>query len=376
MNQKKKTSLIGYKDIHSDIVVLLEKARSAAARSVNSIMTATYWEIGRQLIKLEQKGTKRAEYGVALVEQLAADLTTHFGRGFTKSNLWNMRAFYLAWPLEHILQTPSGESSKKKTPKKSIGKQVNSIPLTELMNHLPLPWSAYVRLLTVKDSAARAFYEIEAMRAGWSVRQLDRQISSLFYERTALSNNKVAMLKRGSKAALDGPMTSEEAIKDPFVLEFLNLKDEYSENDLEAALIHRLEDFLFELGDDFAFIGRQRRLRVGNEWYRIDLLFFHRRLRSLIILDLKLGKFTHADAGQMHLYLNYAREHWMREGENPPIGLILCTQKDAAVARYALEGLPNKVIASEYKTVLPDADLIAEELIKARKILEDKLLDN
>src|SRR5262249_32390992 len=154
----------------------------------------------------------------------------------------------------------------------------------------------------------------------------------------------------------------------PYVLEFLNLKDEYSENDLEEALIHRLEDFLFELGDDFAFIGRQRRLRIGNEWYRIDLLFFHRKLRSLIILDLKLGKFTHDDAGQMHLYLNYAKEHWVKEGENPPIGLILCAQKDVAVARYALEGLPNKVLASEYKMTLPDPEEIAEELIKARKI--------
>jgi hypothetical protein len=129
---------------------------------------------------------------------------------------------------------------------------------------------------------------------------------------------------------------------------------------------------MLELGDDFAFIGRQRRLRIGNEWYRVDLLFFHRRLKSLIIIDLKLGKFTHADAGQMHLYLNYAREHWMREGENLPIGLILCTQKDASVARYALDGLPNKVLASEYKTMLPDTKLIAQELTKARKMLEKK----
>jgi hypothetical protein len=167
--------------------------------------------------------------------------------------------------------------------------------------------------------------------------------------------------------------TSEEAIKDPFVLEFLNLKDEYSENDLEEALINRLEDFLLELGDDFAFIGCQRCLRIGDEWYRVDLLFFHRRLKALVILDLKLGKFTHADAGQMHLYLNYAKEHWAQEGENPPVGLILCTQKDSAVARYALDGLPNKVLASEYKTILPDPEKIAEELAKARKILEGKI---
>lgn len=273
-----------------------------------------------------------------------------------------MRTFYLFWPKQKICQTLSGKFKKSKS----------DLDLTTLSTCFPLPWSAYVSLLTVKDASARSFYETEAMRGGWSVRQLDRQISSLFYERTALSNKKVAMLEKGRKPSSGDTITSDEAIKDPFVLEFLNLKDEYSENDLEAALIHRLEDFMLELGDDFAFIGRQRRLRIGNEWYRVDLLFFHRRLKSLIILDLKLGKFTHADAGQMHLYLNYAREHWMREGENLPIGLILCTQKDASVAHYSLDGLPNKVIASEYKTVLPDTKLIAKELTKARRLLEKK----
>jgi predicted nuclease of restriction endonuclease-like (RecB) superfamily len=360
-------SITGYNTIHTGIVELLEKARRSAIRSINSIMTATYWEIGRRLVEFEQKGSERAEYGAMLIERLAIDLNTQFKRGFTKSNLWNMRAFYLAWPKENILQTLSGEL---KHAQESSKNQIQDNDLTLLANHFRLPWSAYVRLLSVKDASARSFYETEALKAGWSVRQLDRQISSLFYERTALSNNKVAMLEK--RAVSDEIVTSEEAIKDPYILEFLSLKDEYSESDLEEALIHRLEDFLLELGDDFAFVGRQRRLRIGDEWYRVDLLFFHRRLKSLIILDLKLGKFTHADAGQMHLYLNYAREHWIREGENPPVGLILCTQKDASVARYALEGLPNKVLASEYKTVLPDANLIAEELTKARKILEEK----
>ena len=144
-------------------------------------------------------------------------------------------------------------------------------------------------------------------------------------------------------------VTAEEEVKDPLVLEFLGLKDEYSESDLEEALIRHLESFLLELGGDFTFVGRQRRLRIGDAWYRIDLLFYHRRLRSLVIIDLKIGRFTHADAGQMHLYLNYAREHWMLPGENPPIGLILCNQKDEAVAHYALEGLPNKVMAAQYR---------------------------
>jgi predicted nuclease of restriction endonuclease-like (RecB) superfamily len=159
---------------------------------------------------------------------------------------------------------------------------------------------------------------------GWSVRQLDRQIGSQFYERIALSENKAAMLGKAENSEPGDLVTPEEAIKNPFILEFLDLKDEYSESALEEALIQHLTDFLLELGDDFAFLGRQRRLRIDDTWFRIDLVFFHRRLRALLIADFKVGKFSYADAGQMHLYLNYAREHWMKPGENPPIGLILC----------------------------------------------------
>jgi predicted nuclease of restriction endonuclease-like (RecB) superfamily len=199
------------------------------------------------------------------------------------------------------------------------------------------------------------------------VRQLDRQINSQFYERTALSHNKAAMLEKAEAAEPGDAITPEQAIKDPFVLEFLNLKDEYSESDLEDALIQHLADFLLELGDDFAFVGRQRRLRLDDTWFRVDLLFFHRSLKCLLVIDLKVGKFSHADAGQMHLYLNYAREHWMKPGENPPVGLILCASKGSNEAHYALEGLPNKVLAAEYQTVLPDEKLLAEELDKTRR---------
>ena len=225
--------------------------------------------------------------------------------------------------------------------------------LGDLAAQFPLPWSAYVRLLSVKNEQARKFYEAEALRGGWSVRQLDRQINSLFYDRTALSRSKAKMLAKAAVSRHEDAITPEEEIKDPYVLEFLGLKDEYSESEIEEALILHLERFLLELGGDFAFIGRQRRLRIGDEWYRIDLLFFHRKVRCLVVIDLKRGRFTHADAGQMHMYLNYAREHWTHEGENPPVGLILCSQKDEAIARYALDGLPNKILATEYRTVLP-----------------------
>jgi predicted nuclease of restriction endonuclease-like (RecB) superfamily len=244
--------------------------------------------------------------------------------------------------------------------------------LSNIASCFTLPWSAYVRLLSVKNENARRFYETEALRSGWSVRQIDRQINSQFYERTALSKNKAAMLTKGQKALSEDCVLPEDEIKDPYVLEFLMLKDEYSETDLEDSLIRHLETFLLELGSDFCFIGRQKRLRIGDEWYRVDLVFFHRRLRCLVIIDLKIGRFTHADIGQMHLYLNYAQDNWVQEGENPPVGLILCAQKDEALARYALERLPNKVMASEYRTVLPDEKDIATEIKRTQALLQDR----
>src|ERR1700733_6784078 len=178
------------------------------------------------------------------------------------------------------------------------------------------------------------------------------------------------MLEKAETAEPSDVVTPEETIKDPFVLEFLDLKDEYSESDMEEALIQHLTDFLLELGDDFAFLGRQRRLRIDDAWFRIDLVFFHRRLRCLLIADLKVGKFSYADAGQMHLYLNYAREHWMKPGENPPVGLIICAERGAAEAHYALDNLPNKILAAEYQTVLPDEAMIVQELERTTAELE------
>jgi predicted nuclease of restriction endonuclease-like (RecB) superfamily len=244
-----------------------------------------------------------------------------------------------------------------------------------LAKTFPLPWSAYVRLLSVKNEATRRFYEAEALRCGWSLRQLDRQVNSQFYERIALSHNKAAMLQKAEQSAPNDTVTPEQALKDPFVLEFLNLKDEYSESELEEALIQRLADFLMELGDDFAFVGRQRRLRLDDSWFRVDLLFFHRQLKCLIVIDLKVGKFSYADAGQMHMYLTYAKEHWMKPGENPPIGLILCAGKGTAEAHYALDGLSNKVLAAEYQTVLPDEELLADEIKKTQQALSARQIE-
>jgi predicted nuclease of restriction endonuclease-like (RecB) superfamily len=366
---KMTTTPENYNNIRSEIVELLKSARSAVARNVNSIMTAVYWEIGRRIVETEQAGAARANYGDELIKQLATDLSAQFGRGFGVVNLSQMRRFFLAWPTKGIFQTPS---EKSLTPSLINDIWAASSSITLLADQFPLPWSAYVRLLSVKIPEARTFYETETLRSGWSVRQLDRQIGSQFYERMALSQNKAAMIEKATNSEPGDLVTPEEAIKDPFVLEFLDLKDEYSESDFEEALIHRLTDFLLELGDDFAFLGRQRRLRIDDNWFRIDLIFFHRRLHGLVIVDVKVGKFSYADAGQMHLYLNYAREHWMKPGENPPVGLILCAQKGAAEAHYALDNLPNKVLAAEYQTVLPNEKLIAEELERSRRELEKR----
>ena len=349
-----------YQSVFGDVSRIIDAAKESAVRSVNAAMTAAYWLVGHRIVEFEQSGEERAKYGTALIERLAEDLTQKFGRGFSRQNIQHMRLFYLSYPPDKIRQTLSGESDAA-----SI-----DVPLTDLTAAFPLPWSAYVRLLSVANAHAREFYEAEALRGGWSVRQLDRQINSQFYERTALSKNKAAMLSSGQTGSTEDIVRPEEAIKDPFVLEFLDLKDEYSESDLEEALIQHLETFLLELGDEFCFVGRQRRLRVGSQWYRVDLLFFHRRLRCLVVIDLKIGAFTHADAGQMHFYLNYAREHWVQEGENPPVGLILCSEKDETLARYALEGLSNNVMAAEYRITLPDEKLLAEELDRTRRAIE------
>jgi predicted nuclease of restriction endonuclease-like (RecB) superfamily len=385
---KRRPKPASYPKLLTGIGTVLEQSRRAVVRAANCFMTATYWEVGRRIVEFEQGGRKRAEYGDELLKRLAEDLTARHGRGFGVDNLQRFRQFFLCFPAVEIYATPSRKSSIENdaenlqtlsanfpkpnyaTPSRKFGSGDGLLILQSLARRFPLPWSHYVKLLTVKDATARQFYEDEALRGGWSVRQLDRQIGSLFYERTLLSRNKATMLRKGAKPQPADTLTVDETIRDPLVLEFLNLKDEYSETDLEDALVRHLEIFLLELGNDFAFVGRQRRLRIGHVWYRVDILFFHRRLKCLVVIDLKLGPFTHADAGQMHLYLNYAREHWTHPGENPPVGLILCSSADAALVRYTLDTLPNKVMAREYQLALPNAKRLEAELSATRKRLE------
>ena len=340
-------------------------------------MTAAYWLIGRRIVEFEQSGEERAEYGAALIERLAEDLTGRFGRGFSRQNVQNMRLFYLSYPIEKIRQALSGKLPAsprwriRQTPSGISEAASIELGFDDLLVAFPLPWSAYVRLLSVRNERAREFYETEALRGGWSVRQLDRQIGSQFYERTALSKNRASMLTGGLMERSEGHVVPGEQIKDPFVLEFLDLKDEYSESDLEEALIRHLETFLLELGDDFCFIGRQRRLRVGSQWYRVDLLFYHRSLRCLVVIDLKIGSFTHADAGQMHFYLNYCAGALGTRGREPTRRVdSLLRERTRRSPQYALEGLSSKVMTAEYRITLPDEEMLAAELDRTRQAME------
>jgi predicted nuclease of restriction endonuclease-like (RecB) superfamily len=364
-----------YTEVLAGVVELLDAARRASARVVNSLMTATYWEIGRRIVEHEQAGSKRAVYGEALLEGLSRDLTRRFGRGFGIIQLRTMRQFYGTHPLTDKIQSVIGESRIRQSLIDESAKSLVIAPIGQsaidefshphsatrsfvlerlgrIAQAFPLPWTHYVRLLRVRNALARAFYTREALAGGWSVRQLDRQINAQFYERAALSKDKSAMLLKGEKPRPGDAVSADEEIRNPLVLEFLNLEDEYSESDLEAALIRHLEAFLLELGDDFAFVARQR------------------RLRSLVIIDLKIGGLVHADVGQMNLYCNYAREHWMKPGEHPPVGLILCTDKDDALARYAMDGLGSKMLVREYLTALPKESALAAELARTRDLLE------
>src|SRR2546422_8235986 len=357
-----------YNDVLSGVVELLNAARRASARVVNSLMTATYWEIGRRIVGHEQAGQKRAGYGEEVVKNLSADLTRRFGRGFGPAQVAAMRQFHLTFPVPHNFQSLIGKSE--------IVQSVIGESSAEAIQHLgqisrafPLPWTHYVRLLRVRNEQGREFYMREALARGWSVRQLDRQINSPFYERTALSKDKSVMLLKGEGAKPEDAVSADYEIRNPLALEFLHLNDAYSESDVEDALIGHLETFLLELGNEFAFVARQKRLRIGHEWFRVDLLLFHRRLRCLVIIDLKIGPLAHADIGQMNLYCNYARAHWTQPDERAPVGLILCTEQDEALARYALDGLNNKMLVREYLTALPAESELAHEINRARAVL-------
>lgn len=373
-----------YSTLITDLASLIEQGRKTAVRYVNTALVATYWLIGRRIVEHEQKGKERAEYGEVLLDRLANDLISKFGKGFGRENLRLMRQFYLTYQYPQISQTASGKLLPEKSQTAS-----GELPLTEsniqkiqtvsgisetLMRKFPLSWSHYCLLLRLDEPFKREFYEAECIRGNWSVRQLDRQIQSMLYERTALSRRKLAVIAKAHEKPIT--LKPEDEIKDPYILEFLGLKDEYSESQLKKALIKHLEHFLLELGNGFTFVARQKRITLEGSHYRLDLLLYHRILRCLVAIDLKIGEFTHADAGQMNLYLNYLKDKEKLLEENDPVGLILCTDKKKTVVEYALGGMNNRIFASKYKLQLPDPKVLKTEIEhEKQRLLEMKIIE-
>ena len=356
-----------YNNLFQRIAEILNQARTTVVRETNRAQVLAYWGIGREIVEFEQKGKLRAEYGEELLKRLSADMTAKFGKGFSRSNLQNMRLFYLAYSKCQTLSGKSLEGPKSETvSRKSIIRQTPSVKFEPMLS-----WSCYCELLKVEEPLARSFYEKEAIQNNWSVRELKRQINSMFFERIALSKDTKAVMKMAEKGQIiEKP---EDAIKDPYILEFLNLKEEtsYTESQLEQALIDKLQYFLLELGKGFTFVARQKRITITNRHYYIDLVFYNRLLKCLVLIDLKTDELDHSDIGQMNFYLNYFKENEKQEDENDPIGLILCAKKDDIFAKYILGGLSNKVFASKYKLALPSEKELREKL-KALPLLEDK----
>lgn len=319
--------------IIEEIKSILDEARCNVARQVNSELLNTYWNIGRIICEYEQSAPERADYGKQTLKELSKVLTQEFGKGFSRSNLQNMRAFYLTY---EKCQTLSGK----------------------------LSWSHYCELLSISDSDKRSFYEKEAVNANWSVRELKRQIESSLFERLLLSRGD-ANKERVLALALKGNEIAEPAdiIRDPYVFEFLGLPEDkpVMESDLERALVQQIEKFLLELGRGFMFVGTQQRVTVNNTHYYVDMVFYNKILRAYVLIELKTTKLTPEAAGQINMYLNYYATEVNDPDDNPPIGIILCTEKDSITAEYALGGLSNNIFASRYVLYMPNKEqLIAQ----------------
>jgi predicted nuclease of restriction endonuclease-like (RecB) superfamily len=333
----------------------------------------TNFEIGRRIVEHEQKGTKRAAYGATLLNDLSAELTSEFGRGFSRSNLQNMRAFFIQYenrapkicqqPIgkfdHHVDRRKGAEKSQVRQPPDQMSRQQGA----KFPGAFTLSWTHYLILLPIKDPSERGFYEIEATNSGWSVPELKRQKATCLYERLALSRNKKGVKQLAKKGhVITQP---EDILKEPLVLEFLGLdeKAEYSESDLESALITHLEKFLLELGKGFLFEARQKRFTFEGDHYFLDLVFYNRLLRCYVVIDLKLDRLTHQDLGQMQMYVNWFDAHVKLPHENPTVGLLVCKEKRDAVVKLTLPKDAN-IHASEYQLYLPSKEEIKAKLLE------------
>lgn len=325
--------------LFAEIRQILIGARQTAYKAVNFAMVTAYWNIGRLIVEDEQQGSTRAEYGKAVLADLSVRLTEEFGKGFTEANLRNMRQFYQYFPNCYALRSE-------------------------------LTWTHYRLLIRVQDEAARQWYMNEAAEQTWSSRQLDRQISVLYYERLLASKDTRPVREEAVRNL--SLITPQEFIHDPYVLEFLNLKDypALRETDIEKALISNLQDFLLELGKGFCFVARQKRMRYEEEDFYVDLVFYHSILKCHVLIDLKLGKLSHQDVGQMDSYIRMFDDLYKHPDDNPTLGLILCSDKNEAVVKYSVLAEHRQIFASKYLLELPAPEILQREIMRERKQLE------
>ncbi|WP_406042168.1 YhcG family protein [Succinimonas sp.] len=328
------------KDIYAEIRETLLKFRSQAYSAVNFAMVQAYWQVGRIIVEHEQNGRLRADYGKEVILRLSEKLTEEFGKGFDVRNLSNMRKFYAYFPIWNAVRSE-------------------------------LTWTHYRFLLRVKNEAARNWYLEECIRSAWSSRQLDRQISSLYYERLLASRDKLPVVAEANN--LMKPLSAENFIKDPYVLDFLDLKDypALRESDLEQALIDKLQDFLLELGRGFCFVARQKLMRYEDDDFYVDLVFYHSILKCHVLIDLKIGRLTHTDVGQMDSYIRMYDSLYRNPDDNPTIGIILCSEKNETVARFSVLNDARQMFASRYQMTLPTAEELQHEIERERKLIED-----
>lgn len=321
---------LSYKGLIDSIGILLQVGRKKAYKEVENILLHTYWNIGKYIIEFEQEGNERAEYGKNLLVNLSKDLKLKYGKGFSRSNLQNMRLFYLYY---QNCQTLSGN----------------------------LSWSHYIELLSISDEVARSFYEKQASLENWGVRELKRQKDSALFERIALSRDKQSILELSKNGQII--TTANDVVKDPYVFEFLDIPSvNYKEKELENALIEKLEHFLLELGKGFAFIGQQYKITLNNTHFYVDLVFYHRILKCFVLIDLKTRKVTHHDIGQMNMYLNYFKTEENMQDDNEPIGIVLAADKDEIMVEYATGSMTNQLFVSRYQLYLPDVNTLKREL--------------
>jgi predicted nuclease of restriction endonuclease-like (RecB) superfamily len=363
-----------------EIRSLIEMSRHHVAVTANLSLVNLYWNIGRVITQDILKNEKRAEYGTQLLEMLASELTKGYGQGYSKINLQDMKRFHECFQINQTLsdqlrrgirQTPSNKSADGRI-LQTVSTESSKPILIEFDKHFHLGWSHYRLLLGQSDPLKRKFYFEQSASQRWSVRELQRQIDGALFERVALSRDTRKLAALEKKKGPAEVVRYEDIFKDPYLLDFLGLKGAYSEKDLEAAIVHNLEQFLTELGSDFCFIGRQYAMRIDDVDYFLDLLFFHRGLSCLVAIDLKLGTFSAADKGQMDLYLAWLKEHEWRKGENEPVGLILCSSKKRQHVELLLRHGPHKMRVSEYLTKLADKKLLEARLRIYSKLLEQE----